>query len=71
MKNKSSVVLTSIKTNKEIVQLLKNSKKLSVDIKNPQNVFYVDIRENGKTFVYSDNIKGIGAFPQPISNTVS
>ena len=30
MKNKSSVVLTSIKTNKEIVQLLKNSKKLNL-----------------------------------------
>lgn len=36
---------------------------LSVNVKNPDHVFYVDIREDGKTFVYSDVIHCTSGMP--------
>lgn len=36
---------------------------LSVDLHNPENVVYIDIRENGKTFVYSEIIKAVNGMP--------
>ncbi len=38
-------------------------KNLSVDVKKPQNVVHVDIRENGKTLVYTQTIKCVGGMP--------
>lgn len=38
-------------------------KNLSVDVKKPQNVVHVDMRENGKTLVYTQTIKCVGGMP--------
>ena len=39
------------------------NKNLSVDVKNPSFTVYVDIREDGKTFVYNEVIKGLSGMP--------
>ena len=44
-------------------EILKNILKLKVDVKEPDHILYVDIRENGKTFMYSKNILGVGGMP--------
>ena len=36
---------------------------LKVDVKNPDFTLYVDIREDGKTFVYTDVIHGLSGMP--------
>ncbi len=36
---------------------------ISVDVKNPSFTLYVDIREDGKTFVYTDVIHGLSGMP--------
>lgn len=36
---------------------------LSVDLRNPENVVYVDVRENGKCFVYSHVEKAVNGMP--------
>lgn len=36
---------------------------LSVNVKTPDNVIFVDIRENGETLVYTETIKGVGGMP--------
>jgi len=41
----------------------KYAKKLKVDVKNPDFTIYVDIREDGKTFVYTDVIYCISGMP--------
>lgn len=43
--------------------LSKYSDKLRVDVKKPRLVVNVDIRESGKTLVFTDFIKGIGGMP--------
>lgn len=37
--------------------------KIKVDVKKPQSIVHVDLRENGETLVYSDVIKGVGGMP--------
>lgn len=37
--------------------------KLKVDLTKPETTVFVDIRENGKTFIFSDKIKGVGGMP--------
>ncbi len=37
--------------------------KLSVDVKNPMHSVYVDIREDGKTFVYTDVVHTLSGMP--------
>lgn len=44
-------------------RLLDNNEKLSVDLHNPDFIINVDIRENGKTFIYSDKILCAGGMP--------
>ena len=39
------------------------SKILSVDVKNPSFTVYVDIREDGKTFVYTDVVQCLSGMP--------
>lgn len=41
----------------------KYAKKLRVDVKNPDFTIYVDIREDGKTFIYTDYIYCISGMP--------
>lgn len=43
--------------------ILKNNKKSSVDVKNPQSIVSVDIRENGKTFIFYKYIYLAGGMP--------
>ena len=38
-------------------------KNLKVDVKNPQILFNVDIREDGRSFIYTDIIPGLGGMP--------
>lgn len=43
--------------------ILDSNQNLVVDLHNPQNVVNIDIRENGKTFVYRDIIKAVNGMP--------
>ena len=43
--------------------LEKYAPKLSVDVKNPLFTVYVDIREDGKTFVYTDVVQCLSGMP--------
>lgn len=44
-------------------KILDANPSLKVDLFNPDNVVSIDIRENGKTFVYSEVIKGVNGMP--------
>ncbi len=44
-------------------RLLSERKGLKVDVHAPDFVLNIDVRENGKTFVYTDAIKGVGGMP--------
>ena len=44
-------------------KILASNKNLKVDIKNPDHILCIDIRENGKTFIYSKVILGVGGMP--------
>lgn len=43
--------------------ILDKNPQLSVDLHNPKTVVSIDIRENGKTFVYCDVIKAVNGMP--------
>ena len=43
--------------------ILEHNPELKVDLFNPEHVVNIDIRENGKTFVYSETIKGVNGMP--------
>jgi len=43
--------------------LSKYAKNLKVNVKNPDFIVNIDIREDGKTFIFTDYIKGIGGMP--------
>ena len=43
--------------------LLSTNKNLVVDVKNPQYVLNIDIRENKETFLFENCIKGVGGMP--------
>ena len=42
---------------------------LKVDLRNPEVQIDVDIRENGKTYIFKDKIKGVGGLPVGTSGT--
>lgn len=44
-------------------KILDKNSNLKVDLFNPNTVVSIDIRENGKTFVYSQVIKGVNGMP--------
>lgn len=44
-------------------RLLDRYNGLSVDIHNPQNTVFVDMRENKKTFVFTNSLAGAGGLP--------
>ena len=52
---------TSIELGGRILDVYRD--KLSVDVKNPEHLVYVDIREDGKTFVYTDVIHTLSGMP--------
>ena len=43
--------------------ILANNKNLQVDVHNPDEVVYIEIRENGKTYVYYNKIACLGGMP--------
>lgn len=43
--------------------ILKNNRNLSVDVKNPDFVLNIDIRENKETYLYEKSILGVGGMP--------
>lgn len=56
--------MQSMKVSAEIGgKILEKKPALTVDLFNPDNVIYIDIRENGKTFVYSQTIKAVNGMP--------
>ena len=43
--------------------ILDNNPNSKVDVKNPKTVVHVDIRENGKSYIFYDNIYAYGGMP--------
>ena len=43
--------------------ILKNNENAKVDVHNPKQIVYIDIRENNKTYIYYENITGLGGMP--------
>ena len=43
--------------------VLNNNSTAKVDVHNPKVTIYIDIRENGKTYIYYQNILGAGGMP--------
>lgn len=43
--------------------ILQHNPDLKVDLFNPEHVVSIDLRENGKTFVYSETIKAVNGMP--------
>lgn len=44
-------------------KVLESNNKLKVDIKNPDHILSIDIRENGETYIYAKVIYGVGGMP--------
>ena len=44
-------------------RILASNRNLKVDIKNPEHILNIDIRENGETYIYSKAILGVGGMP--------
>ena len=56
--------MPSMKVSAEVGgDILKHNPELKVDLFNPEHVVSIDIRENGKTFVYSETIKAVNGMP--------
>ena len=59
-----SFPLSSMEISREIGSIiLENNPMLKVDLHKPEKVVYIDIRENGFTYIFSDHIKGLGGMP--------
>ena len=43
--------------------ILKNNPKCVVDIHEPEKIVYIEIRQNGKTYIYYDKINCLGGMP--------
>ena len=43
--------------------ILEHNPNLKVDLQNPEHTVSIDIRENGKTFVFSETIKAVNGMP--------
>lgn len=44
-------------------KILESNHSLKVDIKSPEHVLYIDIRENNETFIYEKVLYGVGGMP--------
>ena len=56
--------MPSMKVSAEVGgDILQHNPNLTVDLFNPEHVVSIDIRENGKTFVYSQTIKAVNGMP--------
>ena len=62
--DKKTIELNSMQISAKVGgKILESNSKLKVDVKNPEHILNIDIRENGETFVYLDMIKGVGGMP--------
>ena len=62
--------ITSIDYSKSLGSIiLEKNIDAVVDLHNPEKIIYVDIRENGSTFIYVDVISGLGGMPVGTSGT--
>ncbi|MBR4003783.1 MAG: tRNA 4-thiouridine(8) synthase ThiI [Clostridia bacterium] len=43
--------------------ILKNNPKVSVDVHDPEEVVYIEVRQNGKTYIYYEKIMCLGGMP--------
>lgn len=43
--------------------ILKNNPKVSVDVHDPEEVVYIEVRQNGKTYIYYEKIICLGGMP--------
>ena len=43
--------------------ILKNNSSCQVDVHNPKQTIYIDIRQNGKTYIFSNKINCLGGMP--------
>lgn len=56
--------MPSMKISAEVgAAILEHNPKLKVDLQTPEHTVNVDIRENGKTFVFSETIKAVNGMP--------
>ena len=56
--------MPSMKVSAEVGgDILQHNPNLTVDLFNPEHTVSIDIRENGKTFVYSETIKAVNGMP--------
>lgn len=56
--------LNSMEISREIGgKILASNKNLKVDINNPQYILNIDLRENGKTFMFEKTLLGVGGMP--------
>ena len=56
--------LNSMEISREIGgKILESNHNLKVDINNPQYVLNIDLRENGKTFMFEKSYMGVGGMP--------
>ena len=54
----------SIEISREVGgKILSINHSVKVDVKKPQNIVNIDIRETGKTLIYNQEIKGLGGLP--------
>ncbi|MFI3163757.1 MAG: tRNA uracil 4-sulfurtransferase ThiI [Bacillota bacterium] len=59
---------TSVDISREVGgYLLDKAEGLKVDVRNPENIVHIDIREGGKTFVFAKFQKGVGGLPCGVS----
>ena len=59
-----SFPMSSMEISREVGGIiLDNNPNLSVDLHNPEKVVYIDIRENGYTYIFDDHIKCLGGMP--------
>ena len=68
--DKQTLSLNSMQISAEIGGIiLQNNKDLKVDIKNPEIILNIDIRENKETYLYEKVIFGVGGMPVGTSST--
>lgn len=62
--DKKRITLSSMQISAEIGgKILETNSNLKVDVKTPEHTLYVDIRENGETYIYLNSIRGMGGMP--------
>ena len=62
--------LNSMELSREIGgRILANNRNLKVDINNPEHVLNIDLRENGKTFMFEKSYMGVGGMPVGTSSS--